>query len=74
MLDGSKSQVRRSATRSVSPSFTKQSAPALWDAQQAELVRRHRHGAFKKQLAPAYGVHVPTVRAIIRRHVQSASE
>ena len=37
----------------------------LSTADKAELVERVRAGAFKKELARAYGVHVETVRAII---------
>ncbi|MEI2713590.1 MAG: hypothetical protein V9G04_09940 [Nocardioides sp.] len=66
MLDGKKSQVRRTSAGSVlSPS--KQRQVRLSDTQQAELVQRHREGAFKKELARAYGIHVETVRAILRR-------
>ncbi len=39
----------------------------LSDEQKAELVQRHRDGAFKKELARSYGIHVETVRAIIER-------
>jgi len=34
---------------------------------EAELVARHEAGALKKELARTYGIHVETVRAIIRR-------
>lgn len=66
MLDGKKSQVSRSSTaRPASPD--KQQQVRLSDTQKEELVQRHRDGAFKKELARAYGIHVETVRAIIRR-------
>jgi DNA-directed RNA polymerase specialized sigma24 family protein len=67
MLDGKKSQVSRSSTVNAARSATQQQV-RLSDTQQAELVQRHLDGAFKKELARAYGVHVETVRAIIRRH------
>ncbi|MBF4161604.1 helix-turn-helix domain-containing protein [Nocardioides acrostichi] len=66
MLDGKKSQVSRASTGSV-PSPSKQRQVRLSDSLQAELVQRHRDGAFKKELARAYGIHVETVRAIITR-------
>jgi DNA-directed RNA polymerase specialized sigma24 family protein len=66
MLDGTKSLVRRTSDVGA-PRATKQQQVRLSDAQQAELVERHREGAFKKELARAYGIHVETVRAIIRR-------
>ncbi len=70
MLEGKKSQVRRTSTVSaVSPA--KQQQVRLSDSQQAELVRRHRDGAFKKELARGYGIHVETVRAIIRRSTRA---
>jgi hypothetical protein len=40
---------------------------------QAELVARHEAGAFKNELARAYGIHVATVRAIIARHTALAA-
>lgn len=69
MLDGKKSLVR--PTSSVcAPASTKQQQVRLSATQQAELLQRHREGAFKKELARAYGIHVETVRAIIRRAEQ----
>lgn len=66
MLDGKKSQVSRRARVAGGP-IAQQKQVRLSDTQQAELVRRHRDGAFKKELARAYGIHVETVRAIIKR-------
>ena len=40
----------------------------LSDEDKAELIERHEAGAFKKELARLYGIHVETVRAIIKRH------
>lgn len=66
MLSGKKSQVSaRSAGIGGAP--TRQRQVRLSDTQQRELVQRHRDGAFKKELARAYGIHVETARAIIRR-------
>lgn len=54
MLDGKKSQVRRTSAHSVrAPS--KQQQVRLSDTQRAELVARHRAGAFKKGLARSTG-------------------
>lgn len=66
MLDGKKSQVSRSSANSQ-PAPAKQQQVRLSDTKKAELVQRHRDGAFKKELARAYGIHVETVRAIIRK-------
>lgn len=67
MLMAANPQVR---TASVAPRLDVrgQNQVRLSDIQRAELVQRHRDGAFKKELARVYGVHVETVRAIIRRH------
>lgn len=66
MLEGKKAQVRR---RSATPTGGSgpQKQVRLSRRQQEELVQRHREGTFKKELARVYGVHVVTVRAIIRR-------
>ena len=66
MLAGKKSQVSRASTTSRSNQH-RQKHVRLSDTQQRELVQRHRDGAFKKELARVYGIHVETVRAIIRR-------
>lgn len=66
MLDGKKSQVSRGSAATL-PTARLQKQVRLSRQQQAELVQRHRDGAFKKELARAYGIHVETVRAIIRR-------
>lgn len=66
MLAKKSSQVSRTVASSR-PSVHRQKHVRLSDAQKAELVQRHRDGAFKKELARAYGIHVETVRAIIRR-------
>lgn len=71
MPDGKKSQVGRTPTvRSGSPANQQQ--VRLSDTRQAELVQRHRNGAFMKELARAYGIHVETVRAILRTHERHA--
>lgn len=66
MLAGKKSQVSRGAV-GVTERRASQNQVRLSRQQQVELVRRHRDGAYKKELARAYGIHVETVRAIIRR-------
>ncbi|WP_460599459.1 hypothetical protein [Flexivirga lutea] len=66
MLSGKKSQVSARSASNISPR-TQQRQVRLSDEQQAELVSRHREGAFKKELARAYGIHVETVRAIVKR-------
>ena len=66
MLAKKKSQVSRTLA-TPRPQAQRQKHVRLSDAQRAELVARHRDGAFKKELARAYGIHVETVRAIIRR-------
>ncbi|NHA01945.1 hypothetical protein G5V59_26195 [Nocardioides sp. W3-2-3] len=66
MLDGKKSQVRMHSA-AVGDPVSQQKQVRLSDAQRAELVERHRAGAFKKELAREYGIYVETVRAIIRR-------
>ncbi|UUW88634.1 hypothetical protein [Pimelobacter simplex] len=67
MLSGKKSQVSAgSAGNSGAP--VRQRQVRLSDSQQRELVQRHREGAFKKELARVYGVHVETVRAIVKRY------
>lgn len=70
MLEGEKPQVSRPAVSSE-PVSAKQQQGRPSDTQKAELVQRHRDGAFKKELARAYGIHVETVRAIIRRSLQA---
>lgn len=66
MLAKRKSLVKRGESTRPAPRRPQQQV-RLSDAQQAELVQRHRDGAFRKELARAYGIHVETVRAIIRR-------
>lgn len=66
MLAKKKSQVSRTSA-APRPTAQRQKHVRLSDAQQAELVQRHLDGAFKKELARAYGIHVETVRAIVRR-------
>ena len=66
MLAKRKSLVRRGEA-SRPAARPQQQHIRLSDSQQAELVQRHRDGAFKKELARAYGIHVETVRAIICR-------
>lgn len=66
MLDGKNSQVSRHAAVAGGPAG-QQRQVRLSRRQQEELVQRYRGGAFKKELARAYGIHVETVRAIIRR-------
>src|SRR4051794_13701532 len=39
----------------------------LPEEEQAELVARHKAGAFKKELAQTYGAHVETVGAVVKR-------
>ena len=70
MLDDKKSQVRRTGGTAEQTS-AKQKQARVSDSQQAELVQRHRDGAFKKELARAYGIHIETVRAIIRRSTRA---
>jgi DNA-directed RNA polymerase specialized sigma24 family protein len=67
MLDGKKSQVSRGSAAPTGRQVP-QKQVRLSAAQQAELVQRHRDGAFKRELARAYGIHVETVRAIVKRH------
>lgn len=67
MLSGKKSQVSPRSGSDGSPP-TRQRQVRLTGDPQAELVSRHREGAFKEELARAIGIHVETVRAIIQRH------
>lgn len=57
----------RPTVASTAPQRTKQKQVRLSEQQQTELVERYRNGALQKELARAYGIHVETVRAIIRR-------
>lgn len=57
----------RSGTDATSARRAKQRQVRLSDAQRAELVDRYRVGALQRELAAAYGVHVETVRAILKR-------
>lgn len=66
MLEGKKSQFSGGADPSTRHTDHQQQV-RLSRQQQDELVERHWAGAFKKELARAYGVHVETVRAIIGR-------
>lgn len=60
------------ATSNVSaPPRTRQRQVRLSGQQREELVARHRAGALQRELAVTYGVHIETVRAIIRRSEQS---
>ena len=62
---------RARATREAGQAAQRQ--VRLSKADKAELVERFRAGAFKKELARAYGIHVETVRAIIARHAAHAA-
>jgi hypothetical protein len=42
-------------------------------AEPVEVVARYEAGAFKKELARIYGVHVETVRAIIARRMANTT-
>ena len=66
MLDGKKSQVSRRSDASGGL-IGHQNHVRLPDTHQAELVQRYLDGASKKELAQAYGIHVETMRPIIRR-------
>lgn len=67
MLERKKSLVSQAAA-GHSPRRAPQKQVRLSPYQQEELVRRYRGGAFKIELARAYGIRVETVRAIIKRH------
>lgn len=67
MLASASSQVRTNDVAPEAESGSRQKQVRLSDRQQAELVERYQAGAFKKELARVYGIHVETVRAIIRR-------
>lgn len=65
MLSGEKPQVRRPvASGTATPQRQRQ--VRLSRQQKDELIERFHAGAFNKELARAYGVHIETVRAIIR--------
>ncbi|MEP9384740.1 hypothetical protein [Nocardioides sp. KR10-350] len=49
----------------------KQKQVRLSGQQQSELADRYRAGALQREVAQAYGIHVETVRAIIRRSDRS---
>lgn len=66
LLRVTKHQVRSAVDEAEGPT-PRQQQVRLSDTQRIELIQRHRQGAFKKELARAYGIHVETVRAIIRR-------
>ena len=66
MLEREKSLVSKGAAgRSVR--WAPQKQVRLSTQQQEELVQRYRNGAFKIELARAFGIRVETVRAIITR-------
>lgn len=67
ILETDRSKVRRDASK-AGPPERKQKQVRLSRQQREELVELHRKGAFKKELARTYGIHVETVRAIVRRH------
>ncbi|WP_454165327.1 sigma factor-like helix-turn-helix DNA-binding protein [Gordonia iterans] len=52
---------------SIAPQRTKQKQVRLSGQQRQDLVDRYRAGALQRELAAVYGIHVETVRAIIRR-------
>ena len=66
MLATTSAQVRR-ASGAQAPECPRQKHVRLTRQQRAELIDRYRAGAFKKELARVYGIHVETVRSIIRR-------
>lgn len=66
MLDGTKSQVKRHVARSASASVGQRQV-RLSRQQRADLIRRYDAGAQQKELAQAYGIHVETVREILKR-------
>lgn len=68
MLASVSSQVRTPEGPSRAESAPRQKQIRLSDRQQAELLERYEAGAFKKEPARLYGIHVETVRAIVRRH------
>lgn len=61
------SQIRVFDAAPVFEPGSRQKQVRLSDRQQAELVERYQADAFKRELTRTYGVHVETVRAIIRR-------
>jgi DNA-directed RNA polymerase specialized sigma24 family protein len=67
MLASASPQVRPSDGPPSAESGSRQKQVRLSDGQQVELVERYEAGAFKKELARVDGIHVETVRAIIRR-------
>jgi len=68
MLDIGFARVRTPGGPPSTESGPRQKQVRLSEEEQAELVARHEAGAFKKELARAYGIHMETVRAIIKRH------
>lgn len=66
MLCGKKAQVSARSADSGGTAI-RQRHVRLSDQQTSELIQRHRDGAFEEELARANGIHVETVRAIIRR-------
>lgn len=73
MLSTKKPQVKRHIELPATPP-DRQRQVRLSRQEQEELVERFHAGAFKKELARIYGVHVETVRAIIQRHERAAAE
>lgn len=67
MPDTTFPQVRSPDEPPGAKSAPRQKQVRLSEEQQAELVARYRAGALQKEFAQAYGVHVETVRAIIKR-------
>lgn len=68
MLDTTYPQVSSLGEVPSTESRPRQKQVRLSQEEQVELVARHKEDAFKRELARAYGVHVETVRAIIKRH------
>lgn len=71
MLEISGSRARAELTAPAGRSGARQKQVRLSVCQQSELFERYEAGAFKKELARIYGVHVEPVRAIIRRQMQA---
>jgi len=70
LVENAKSQVRARVTALVASS-QRQKQVHLSRQQREELVVRRQAGALQRELAAAYGIHVETVRAIIRRSERS---
>jgi DNA-directed RNA polymerase specialized sigma24 family protein len=70
MLECASLQVR-AEVRPETQSVQRRKQVRLSQEQQAELDQRYEAGGSKKELARIYGIHVETVRAIIRRRSQA---